>query len=141
MSLFPSRKVTAVFVAVFLIGALVGGLFITTFRDMTLPRFLTSTGDPKSMAARINQKYIREYQLTADEQARIAPLTQEMTQRLYVIRRQFGVDIMATLDDYHQRIGAQMNPDHRDAFQKANEERRKRMSTILLLDQTASASK
>jgi hypothetical protein len=140
MSLFPSRKIGAAFLGVFLIGAVVGGLLVTAFQDMRLPRFLTQTGDPKTMAARINQKYITEYHLTADEQARVAPLVGEMTQKLYVTRRDFGVDIIATLDDYHRKIGDQMTPDHRLAYEQANEERKKRMSAMLLLDSSSAAT-
>jgi len=135
--LLPSRKLSAAFFGVFLIGAAVGALVLISFSDMRFTRFLTSTSDPISMAARINQKYVKEYQLSADEQARIAPLTQQMTQQLYMTRRQFGVDIIATLDDYHRKIGEQMSPEHRAAFEKANIDRKKWMSTMLLLDQPA----
>jgi hypothetical protein len=137
MTLLPSRKVGIAFAGVFLIGGLVGALLVGAFHDMSLSRLFVSTADPKSMAARIDQKYVQQYQLTADEQARIAPLIREMTQRLYFTRRQFGVDIIATLDEYHGKIAEQMTPEHRAAFQKANEERRKRMSSLLLLDQPA----
>jgi uncharacterized membrane protein len=135
--LLPSRKITAAFIGVFLIGAAVGALLLISFSDLRFSRFLTSTSDPKSMATRINLKYLKEYHLSPDEQARIAPLTQQMTQQLYVTRRQFGVDIMATLDDYHRKIGEQMSPEHREAFEKANVERKKRMSATLLLDPSA----
>jgi hypothetical protein len=141
MSPLPSRKIGAAFVGVFLIGATVGALLVTTFQDMRFPRFLTMTGNPTSMGARINQKYLKEYQLSPAEEARVAPLTQDMADHLYLIRRQFGVDILATLDDYHQKIGEQMTPDHRSAFEKTNEERKKRMSSILLLDAPGAAPK
>ena len=140
MTFLPSRKIALVFVAVFIIGAVVGALLCLAFQDMTVPRLLTRTADPVSNAARINDKYVREYHLTADEQARIAPLTRKMAQSLYLTRRQFGVDIIGTLDDYHRQIGAQMRPDHRAAFEKANEERRKRLSSVLLLDQPVPVS-
>jgi hypothetical protein len=133
--MLPSRKITAAFAGVFLIGALAGGLLTSTWKDADFSSFLTKTSDPKGMASRISQKYVRDYQLSADEQARIAPLIEEMTQHLYLDRRQFGVDILATLDDYHAKIGAQMSPDHRQAYEKANQERKRRMSTMLLLDQ------
>jgi uncharacterized membrane protein len=132
--MLPSRKIAAAFVGVFLIGAIVGGLLVFTLQDMRLSNFLTHTSDPKTMAARLNQKYAREENLTADEQARIAPLTQDMAGQLYQLRRRFGLDIIATLDDYHQRIGAEMTPEHRRLFDQANEQRKKRMSAMLLLD-------
>jgi hypothetical protein len=126
-------------VGVFLIGALVGALLHWSVSDMRFSRFLTNTGDPKTMSARISQKYIKEYNLDADEQARIAPLTQQMAQQLYLTRRQFGVDIISILDDYHHRIGEQMSPQHRAIFEQGNVERMKRMSAMLLLDQPAPA--
>jgi hypothetical protein len=135
MSIFPSRNVTVTFLFVFLIGTVVGGLLVKAFQDIRFSQFLVHTADPKSMAARINQKYATEYQLTPDEMTKIEPLTQQMTQQLYLTRRQFGVDIIATLDDYHHRIAEQMIPEHRAAYEKANVERRKRMSSMLLLDQ------
>ncbi len=133
--MLPSRKITAAFIGVFLIGVLTGVLLIMAFNDTRFSKFITSTGDPRSMAIRINQKYLKELNLNSDEQARIAPLTQEMTQQLYLTRRQFGVDIVATLKDYHRKIGEQMTPEHREVFEKANIEREKRMSAVLLLDQ------
>jgi hypothetical protein len=107
---------------------------------MQFYKFMTSTTDPKSMAVRINQKYVEEYHLSADEQKRIAPLTQEMTQRLYVLRHQFGVDIIAAIDDYHAKIAEQMSPDHRAAYQAAYAARKKRMSAMLLPDQPAAGA-
>ena len=136
----PSRKIAAAFAGVFLVGGLVGGLVESTFHDVRLTHFFDSTTDPKKMAVKINQKYLVEYSLTPDEQARITPIVQDMAQRLCLTRRQFGVDILATLDDYHTRIGQQMLPAHRDAYQKANVDRKKRMSAILRLDSPVPAT-
>lgn len=130
--MFPSRKIIAAFIGVFLIGALVGGLVVWDLSDMKLSRFLNRTSDPASMAARINQKYIDDYHLSPEEQARIAPLTKEMADQLYQVRRRFGADIISTLDNYHQKIGAEMTPEHRAAYEKANIERKNRMSSLLL---------
>jgi hypothetical protein len=137
----PSRKLIAACVGVFVLGAAVGAWLIATFQDARLNKFMTSTGDPKSMAARINVKYAKEEDLTPDELARIAPLTEEMTQHLYEQRRQFGIDIISTLKEYHQKIGDQMTPEHRQAFQLANQEREKRMSALLLLDDASAGQK
>jgi hypothetical protein len=137
MTLLPSRKVSAAFIGVFLVGTLVGAMLVVAFQDMRFSHFLVSTSDPKSMAERINQKYVKDFGLSSSEQQRIVPLTQEMTQRLYMIRRQFGVDIIATMDEYHQKIGAEMTAEHRTAFESVNLERRNRMSAMLLLNQPA----
>ena len=132
-----TRKIIAEFIGVFLIGALAGGLVTWSYTDTRLSTFMSRTNDPASMSDRINQKYIKDYQLTPDEQSRIDPLTKEMTRRLYQIRSKFAVDIISTLDDYHQKIGGQMDPPQREAYEKANEERKKRMSIMLLLDQSS----
>jgi hypothetical protein len=139
--MLPSRKIVAAFVAVFVLGGGVGALIDSTFHDARLTKFLTSTGDPASMAARINAKYAKEENLSPDELARIAPLTQQMTQSLYQERRQFGIDIISTLKEYHQKIGDQMTPEHRQAFEQANQEREKRMSGLLLLEDASAGQK
>lgn len=136
--MLSSCKITVDFAAIFLIGVLVGGLIVWDLTDTKLSDFMKKTNNPDSMAARINQKYIKDYQLSADEQSRIEPLTKEMAQHLYQIRRQFGMDIINTLDDYHKKIGEQMTPAQREAYDKANAERKKRMSNMLLLDQSPS---
>jgi hypothetical protein len=136
MAFRPTRRIGAAFLGVFVIGAAVGALLVTTLQDMKLSTFLEHTSDPKKMADRINQKYVDQYHLTPEEQARIQPLTSAMAQRLSEVRNRFGVDIVTTLDDYHHRIGEQMTPEHREAYLKANEEHRKKMIRMLLPDPT-----
>ena len=135
MAMRPTRKIIADFIGVFLIGALAGGLVTWSYTDTRLSTFMSRTNDPDRMVARIDKKYADEYRLTPDEQSRIEPLTKEMTRRLYQIRRQFGVDVIATLDDYHGKIAEQMDATQREAYEKANEERKKRMSVMLHPDQ------
>jgi uncharacterized membrane protein len=132
MSMLPSRKVIAAFIGVFLMGAIVGGLVMMDYTDTRLSRFLNHTSNPDAMASRINQKYLNDYQLTLDEQNRTAPFVKEMAQHLYQERRQFGMEVMNTLDEYHQKIAEQLPPEKREAYKKANEERKKRMSSLLL---------
>jgi hypothetical protein len=134
-----TRKITVAFVAIFLIGAAVGALIMWDVTDTQLSMFMKKTTDPGSMAVRLNAKYAKEYQLTPDEQARIAPLTQEMAQHLYQTRHQFAVDIISTLDEYHEKIGAQMTPSQREAYEQANAARKKRIGSMLLIDQNAPA--
>jgi hypothetical protein len=136
--MLPSRKIAASFVAVFLIGALVGGLATWDFSGRRLSRFMTNTTDPKSMAERINQKYASTYQLTPDQQAKIAPLTQAMAQELYHERQQFATDVIKTLDTYHAKIAVEMPPEQRDTYEKANQERKQWMNKALLFDQASS---
>jgi hypothetical protein len=135
--MLSSRKISLAFVGVFFIGTLVGGLATWDFTGRKLTRFITNTGDPQSMAARINQKYVTDYKLTPDQQGRIAPLTQEMTQHLYEVRRQFGLDVLKTLDDYHAKIATQMTPEQSQAYEKVNQDRKQWMSKALMLDQDA----
>jgi hypothetical protein len=60
-----------------------------------------------------------------------------MAQHLYQVRHQFGLDVMATLDDYHQKIAEQLTPEHRAAYEKAVAERRNKLSSLLLPDQSS----
>jgi hypothetical protein len=136
----PSRKVVAAFVAVFVMGAIVGVLNESLFYDMRFPRFLSGTNDPASMTTRINQNLVKKYNLSDDQQKKIAPLTQAMAQRLYQLRRQFGADFIATLDDYHEKVAAEMTPNQRADYAKLNEERRKRAMDMLLPDQAPAPS-
>jgi hypothetical protein len=135
-----SRKIAGEFAAVFLIGAVVGGLVAwdcTT--DTELTKFMTKTNDSDSvMVARINQKYVDEYHLTSDEIARIQPTVKEMAQKMSHIRHQFGIDIISTYGDYHDKIAEQLTPDHRAAYEKASTERKKQLSDLLKLDQNPS---
>ena len=104
------------------------------YTDTRLSRFISNTGDPASMTARINQKYAHDFQVTPEEQQRIAPLVKEMAQQLYQERRQFGTSVLATLDAYHEKISEQMTPDQRTAYQKANDERKKWLTELLISD-------
>ncbi len=137
MAMRPTRKIIADFIGVFLIGALAGGLATWSYTDTRLSTFMSRTNDPDSMAARIDKKYADEYHLTPDEQSRIDPLTREMTRRLYQFRHQFGVDVIVTLDDYHRKIAAQLNPEHRAAYEKAIAEHEKKLTSVLLPDQSS----
>src|ERR1700677_2515125 len=111
-----SRKITAEFIGVFLIGALVGALVMWIWTDTKLDQFMTRTSDPDKMVARINDKYANEYHLSPDELNRIQPLIKEMAQHVSQVRRQFGVDIIATMDDYHEKISEQLTPEHRAVY-------------------------
>ena len=130
--MLPSRKITAAFIGVFFIGAMVGGLVVMDYTDTRLSRFINNSRAPEAMAARINQKYLTDYHLTPDEQSRITPIVKEMTQQLYQERRQFGTEIIGTLDEYHQKIGELMTPEQRAAYEKVNADRKKWMSNVLL---------
>jgi hypothetical protein len=128
MAMRPTRKIIAEFIGVFLIGGGAGGLVTWSYTgaqnsdmqfsyplpanprppDTTLSTFMSRINDdPDSIVARMNKKYVDEYHLTPDEINRIQPTIKEMAQHIYQVRHQFGVDIMATLDDYHQKIAEQ----------------------------------
>ena len=132
----PTRKIIAEFVGVFLMGALVGGLIVWRCTDTQLTKFMTMTNDPvESMIARVNKKYADEYHLTPDEISRIQPTVREMSEHIYQVRHQFGLDILATLDEYHQKIADQLTPEHRAAYEAAVAERHKKLTTLLLPEQ------
>ena len=152
----PTRKIVAEFAGVFLIGAVVGGMATWSYTteqysnlpdlygritlprpvDTTLNTFMSRTADSSdSMLARMNQKYVDDYHLTPDEMTRIEPTLKAMSQDIYQVRHQFGVDIVGTLDKYHAQIAAQLTPEHRVAYQAAMADRRKKLSSLLLLDE------
>ena len=136
-----SRKIIGEFAAVFLIGVVAGALIMwDCASESELSKFMTKTNDSDSvMVARINQKYISEYHLTPEEIDRIQPMVKEMAQKMSHIRHQFGIDIISTFSDYHEKIGAQLTPEHRDVYMKAGEERKKQLGEILMIDQTPSS--
>jgi uncharacterized membrane protein len=138
MSMRPTRKIISEFIGVFLIGAVAGGLVTWSYTDTQLSTFMSRTnGGPDSIVARLTKKYADEYHLTPDELNRIQPEIREMAQHVYQVRRQFGVDIMATLDEYHQKIAEQLTPEHRAAYEAAIAEHRKKLAGLLLPDQSS----
>jgi len=138
-----SRLVTAEFVGVFLMGTLVGGLVIWDSTDTTLSQFMSRTNDPDSViVSRITDRYRNEYHLSDEELKKVEPLIKEMAQHVSKIRRDFATDIISTLDTYHGKIADELTPEHRDAYLKAVEERKKKVRDMLLLDSgTAPAKK
>ena len=90
------------------------------------------------IAARTNAKYAQQYHLSQEELDRIQPLVAGMAHQITQTRRQFGIDILATMDEYHKKIAAQLSPDHRAAYEKATQKRKKQLSALLLPDQEAS---
>ncbi len=106
--------------------------------DAKLSQFMSRTNDADQMIARINDKYRNEYHFTQEELDRIQPTVKELAEHVSQVRHQFGVDIIATLDTYHEKIAAQLTPEHRAAYEKANAEREKQISHMLLLDQKPS---
>jgi hypothetical protein len=137
MPMRPTRKIIVEFIGVFVLGAVAGGLLSYIFTDTQLSSFMSRTTNPDQMAARINKKYTDQYNLTPDELQRIQPLVKDMAQHVSQIRHQFGVDVLSTMDDYHQQIAAQLTPEHRDAYLKAMVERKKVMTSLLLPDQAS----
>jgi hypothetical protein len=136
-----TRKIVGEFAAVFLIGVVVGSLIMwDVASDTELTKLMSKTNDSDSvMVARINKKYVDEYHLTPDEIDRIQPLVKEMAQKMSHIRKQFGTDIITVFTDYHEKIAAQLTPEHRDAYLKASAERKKQISEALKIDQNTSS--
>jgi hypothetical protein len=95
---------------------------------------MSHSNSPEGMAARINQRYMTEYHLTPDEMTKVQPDIVAMSRHLYLVRHQFGLDVISTLDDYHAKIAAQLTPDHRVTYEAAQAERKKKMTTMLLPD-------
>jgi uncharacterized membrane protein len=137
MAMRPTRRLVAEFIGVFLMGGLAGGLLTWSVTDTQLTSFMSRTNDPDAFVARIDKKYADEYHLTPDEIARIQPTVKEMAQRIYQVRHEFGLDIMATLDEYHRKIAAQLTPEHRAAYEKAIAEHEKKLNSLMLPDQSS----
>jgi uncharacterized membrane protein len=138
MLMRPTRKIVAEFVGVFLIGAIAGGLVMWGYTDTSASTFFSHAADkPDSIVARVNKKYAEDFHLTPDELNRIQPVIKEMAQHTYQIRHQFGLDIMASFDDYHHQIAVQLTPDHRQAYEAAIAEKRKKLASLLLPDQSS----
>lgn len=133
--MLPSGKIGTAFVGVFFIGALSGGLITWGFTDRQLSTFMSRTNDPDTVIIeRINKKYVHDYNLSPDELARIQPLVKEMAQHTTQTRHQFALDIINAYEDYHAKIAAQLDPPHRDAYQKAIAKRDKELRAMLLID-------
>ncbi len=130
--MMPSRKLAAMFLCVFLLGGVAGGLIVYNMSPMRFSDFLNRTGDPDDFSQRLDKKLAAHYHLDADEQARIAPATRELGQNLFRVRQTFAHDVLATLDAAHQKIAAQMTPDQRDAYLKDMAAKRQQHMAMLL---------
>jgi hypothetical protein len=135
-----TRKITAAFVATFLVGALAGGFIQYDITDTKLSDFLKKTADPDSMTARIDKKYTDAYHLTPDQLTRIQPLTHDMALHVFQIRSQFGVDIVSSMNDFHHKVSEQLTPDQRALYDKDNLDRMARMNTMLVPNQSSPAT-
>jgi len=65
----------------------------------------------------------------------VQPTIQEMAQHIYQVRHQFGIDVISTLDEYHQKIAEQLTPEHRAAYEKAVADCKVKLTSMLLPDQ------
>jgi hypothetical protein len=128
----PTRKIIAEFIAVFLIGAGVGGLVTSSYTDTQLSSFMSRTNNPDYLAARINKRYVDEYHLSPDELNRIQPDIKEMAAAIYRVRHRFGIDIVSTLDRYHQQIADKLTPEHRAVFEKAVADHKLKLDKMLI---------
>ncbi len=133
----PTRKIIFDFVGVFLIGGIAGGLVTWSYVNWSntgaqISSFMNRTNDPDRMVDRMNKKYAEEYHLSPDELNRIQPTIRDMARDIFRVRHKFGIDIMATLDSYHQKIAEQLTPEHRAAYLKAMAERKTELASMLL---------
>ena len=134
-----NRKIIAEFFGVFLLGAAAGGLLTYSCSDNQISTVMSHWNNPGSTEARINAKYVKDYQLTPDETAKIQPLVHQMAQDLYQARHQFGVDIVNILTRDHEAIAAQLTPEHRAVYEQKMTEHTQKLSDLLLGDQGSPA--
>ena len=132
-----TRKLVAQFVGVFVIGALVGGMLTSSFSDTQLATAMNHWNNADALESRIEAKYTTDYQLTPDELEKIKPLTKQLAQDLYKLRHQFGVDVIDTLNRDHAAIAAQLNPEHRAAYEAKMTDRTGKLTAALLGDQSS----
>jgi hypothetical protein len=130
--MIPSRKLAAMFLCVFGLGAVAGALLEINFGDPQFSTFLNKTSDPAALAQRVDKRLASQFHLDADEQTRIAPITKEMAQNLFDLRHKFALDVLATIDTEHGKIAAQMTPAQRDAYLKDIATRRARAVAVLM---------
>lgn len=128
----PTAKIVAEFIGIFLIGGLAGGLLEWSYTDTQVATFMTRTNSPEWLAERINNKYETEYHLTPEEMKKIEPDIIAMARHIYLLRHQFGIDIISTSDEYHAKIAAQLTPEHRAIYEAAQQARKKSLTTMLL---------
>jgi hypothetical protein len=134
-----NRKIIAEFVGVFLIGAAAGGLLTYSFSDNQISSVMSHWNNADTLEARIDAKYINDYQLTPEEMTKIKPLVHQLAHDLYTLRHQFGVDVIDIMSRDHDAIAAQMTPEHRAAYEKKVAERTDQLRTLLLGDQGSPA--
>ena len=135
----PSRKLALIFLCVFLLGGVAGALVFYDVSPVPFSDFLNRTSDPDDVARRLDKRLAANYQLDADEQARISPITRELGQNLFHLRQKFAHDVLATLDDAHAKIAAQMRPEQRAQYLKDMAEKRRQHAAILLSGDPGSA--
>jgi len=140
MPMRPTVKIIAEFIGVFLIGGLAGGLLESSYTDTQMSSFMTHTNSADGLAQRISTRYQTDYHLTPEEMQKIQPDIVALAQHLSLVRHQFGVDVMGTLDDYHAKIAAELTPEHRAIYEASQAERKKKMTTLLLPDPVAQTS-
>ena len=126
MPMRPTYKIVAEFFGVFLIGGLAGGLLEWSYTDTQLSTFMSHSTSPEGMAQRIDSKYETDYHLTPEEMEKIRPDIVAMARHVYLVRHQFGLDIISTLDDYHTKIAAQLTPEHRRRTQRPRRSAKRR---------------
>jgi hypothetical protein len=138
MPMLPSGKIGIAFVGVFLIGAMSGGLITSSFTERNptdISSFMTKTNDRDQVIVdRINKNYVHDYNLSPEELARIQPLVEAMAMHITQIRHQFAADFIATFEETHAKIAAQLDPPHRDAYLAATAKRDKELRAMLGID-------
>ncbi|HUB66354.1 MAG TPA: hypothetical protein VL981_02575, partial [Candidatus Methylacidiphilales bacterium] len=126
----------------FLIGAVSGGLITWSLTEKSptdISTFMTKTNDRDQVIVdRINTNYAHDYSLSPEELARIQPLVKAMAQHTTQIRHQFAADFIATFEENHAKIAAQLDPPHREAYLAATAKKDKELRVMLGIDSAPS---
>ncbi len=137
LRMFKSARLILAFAGVFGMGIAFGWMLPQGNVPTTLEKFFNKTTNPNEMAQACLAKYVTKYNLTEEEQLRIRPILNDMTQHLYDLRHSFSSDVLATEDHYHQLIAEQLDPDQRALYLASYKESRGRIETALSVKQQA----
>ena len=146
--MFPSRKISITFAAVFFIGVAVGALVMWDLiyvkpdkSDVEISLFMARTNDPvDAIVKRINDKYVNVYHFSPEEVQKVQPFVEELARAISDARHGFSTQILSTMDSSHQKIAAQLSPEHRAVFEQAIADRQKQLTVLLLEKNSATPS-
>jgi len=105
-------KIILAFVAVFLAGALVGGLTVMRF----VPSPFHGPPNEAEMTEHLMRMLKSELHLTAEQAARIQPIVTRTTQQMFVIHQEVAGRMDESIDASDREIAAVLDPAQKTKF-------------------------